>query len=94
MAILPMEQQTQRFPKGMVCAHGVVLWETRTTFIDPYTPDITVVDAVEPLEVEMAAMPHYEDQGGSEYTDDGFEREGAFGSGYFGSGYFGGDDET
>jgi hypothetical protein len=93
MAILPIEQITQRFPRGIVAAPGVNLWESATNYA---IRQVVVEDEVEAFEVEIAHMPVYEDQGGSAFTENGFVRNDgtgdAFGMGAFGAGDFGGDE--
>lgn len=76
MAMLPWEQVTQRHPRGIVAAHGVVLWETQTAYdLQTMTGEVINDDVVEPGEVEIAHMPSYEGQGGSPYTENGFGQE-------------------
>jgi hypothetical protein len=92
MAILPREQITQRHPRATVAAQGVTLWESATSLA---TRVVTNDDVVVALDVEIAHMPVYEDQGGDTFMMDGFTREGDFGDGFFGYGVFGdAEDET
>ena len=55
MAELPIEQVTQRHPRGIVAAPGVVLWATETTYAFP-RGYVENVDEVEPGEVVLAQM--------------------------------------
>jgi hypothetical protein len=86
MATLPVEQITQRFPRSIVAAPGVNVWESATNYA---IRQVVVEDEVDMWDVEIAHMPVYEDQGGAEFTRDGFLRDGDFGDDFFDEGVFG-----